>query len=198
MFPLFTGLSVMGTAFAFAFMTGRKLQAMIDRMVMLDVRLKQLEDVVNNTRRERGDDMGVLREQVRREWLLQSGMRILIIEDEPADVQILRRKLGEEFLIEDCGSLAEAQGHLLANDFDCVLLDLNLPDAPLRSTVSEFRRRCPDALCIVLTGHIDPRVLAAARSQGADDVLQKGKDDQDIRIFRRRIHQAIWKKRSSI
>jgi DNA-binding response OmpR family regulator len=105
-------------------------------------------------------------------------MKILLVEDNPADVRLVREALrnapGEEFELTQRGQLADALADLDQCGFDAVLLDLGLPDSQGIETLAKVhhhtRRRAP---VIVLTGLNDEAVAVQAVRQGAQDYLPK-------------------------
>src|SRR5882757_1791183 len=100
-------------------------------------------------------------------------MKVLIIEDDPTTVELIRTILKEcKWEMQDCNGLEE--GFRLRHSFDpdVVLLDLNLADADRDETLAAIPRLAENAL-IVLTGNADPITVASAFKQGADDCLDK-------------------------
>ena len=56
-------------------------------------------------------------------------MKILIIEDEPALQELMAGSLRrEQHIVETASTYAEAEGRLADYSYDCVLLDIMLPD----------------------------------------------------------------------
>ena len=56
-------------------------------------------------------------------------MKILIVEDEPQLQEVIRRTLEKErYVVESAGSLAEALEKTGVYDYECILLDIMLPD----------------------------------------------------------------------
>ena len=56
-------------------------------------------------------------------------MKILIIEDEPSLREIMQRALEQErYVVETATTYAEADAKLAAYTYDCILLDIMLPD----------------------------------------------------------------------
>lgn len=95
--------------------------------------------------------------------------RVLVVDDEPDDVLIARRALGERFEVEALGSAARALERLrVPPPFDLVVLDYRLGDMNaltfLRAAREGDGTRTP---VIVVSGRDDPRVAAAARELGA-------------------------------
>ena len=70
-------------------------------------------------------------------------------------------------------TLAEAAGAGLAG-FDCVLLDLDLPDAQGLDGLRDLRALAPELAVLVLTGLDDERRGVEAVAAGAQDYLVKG------------------------
>jgi DNA-binding NtrC family response regulator len=123
-----------------------------------------------------------------------SSLRILIVDDDHHDVALLRRSLEPHFVVNHASSLHEANKRIREVSFDCVLLDLKLPDSHnSKRTVEEFVADNPGLLCIVVTGSVDEREHSQLIKQGADDVWVKGKDTLDMVVVGRRLREAIWR-----
>jgi len=105
--------------------------------------------------------------------------RILLVEDNPGDVDLLRLALSEvpseRFEIEDVDRLKTALTVLSASGtaVDVVLLDLGLPDSSGLDTLIEVRQSAPDLPIVVLTGRDDQALALAALKNGAQDYLVK-------------------------
>jgi CheY-like chemotaxis protein len=107
-----------------------------------------------------------------------SGLRILLVEDEPANAFLFREFLarapglvGAE--IHDVSRLSAALERLTAECFDLVFLDLGLPDSYGLDTLEAFRARIPMVPVVVLSGSVDPETEARARALGASAFLNK-------------------------
>ena len=105
-------------------------------------------------------------------------LRILVVEDNPADADFIRETLPETgpvtFHIETVARLAEACTRLESQGTDLVLLDLGLPDSQGLQTFHKLRQAAPDIPVIVLTGTDDQEQAVAAVRDGAQDYLVKG------------------------
>ncbi len=105
-------------------------------------------------------------------------IRLLLIEDNPGDVYLLKLALGEartcRFDVDAAVSLAEAGELLRESRHDIVLLDLSLPDSQGLDTVREVHRLVPEIPIVVLTGTEDEEVALKAVQLGAQDYLPKG------------------------
>lgn len=104
-------------------------------------------------------------------------MRILCLEDNALDADLLRRALdGTEgsVAIDVAGSIAEARERLAAREpYDVALLDLRLPDGDGMELLREIRAHALPVAVAILTGQGDEATAAAALRAGADDYIVK-------------------------
>jgi DNA-binding response OmpR family regulator len=110
-------------------------------------------------------------------------MIILLIEDNPGDVRLLKEMLyKEEAKVElaCAASLEEGLKHLKDNEYGIILLDLNLPDSKGFETFLEVHKRNTDIPVIILTGIDDKELGLEAVRKGAQDYLVKGKFDGNL------------------
>jgi serine phosphatase RsbU (regulator of sigma subunit) len=106
-----------------------------------------------------------------------SPLRILLVEDDDGDALLVQELLaitGAWFDIVRSETLADTIG--LA-EVDCVLLDLDLPDAHGLTALHRLKQAQPDVAVLVLTGLDDERRGTAAVAAGAQDYLVKGQID---------------------
>ena len=106
-------------------------------------------------------------------------LRLLLIEDDLVDRQSVRRMLKRGSLkpeVREAESLADALRALGEEHFDCVLLDLNLPDGDGLELLRRFQEaeRSELAPVVVLTGHREEDLIHACLQAGAQDYLIKG------------------------
>ena len=112
-------------------------------------------------------------------------IRVLVVEDNPGDVALLRRMLsssssdGLRFEIQHAPNLSVAV-ELLRNRPNLILLDLDLPDSQGLNTLKHMRTLERDVPIIVLTGMDDRQQAVQALSNGAQDYLVKGKVDSRL------------------
>jgi PAS domain S-box-containing protein len=123
-------------------------------------------------------------------------LRILLVEDDPGEVRLLRELLrqGPEAQVElaHAARLDEACRRLATSPTDLVLLDLSLPDSQGLATVTRVVQRAPDVPIVVLTGLRDERVAEDALRAGAQEFLIKG--DISSRALERVIRSALERK----
>jgi DNA-binding response OmpR family regulator len=101
-------------------------------------------------------------------------MKILIVEDEPSLREIMRTYLERErYVVEIAATYSEATLKIALYDYDCILLDIMLPDGNgldlLRSLDREGKRG--NVIIISAKGDIEDKVLGL--ELGADDYLAK-------------------------
>jgi response regulator RpfG family c-di-GMP phosphodiesterase len=125
-------------------------------------------------------------------------MRILLVEDNPADVRLLREYLldtgANHYKFFQVSRLADGIECLATEQVDIVLLDLGLPDSQGLDTFYRMHACAPDLPIILLTGLQDERTAAAAVQAGAQDYLEK--NDLNQALLERTLHYAIERQRS--
>ena len=126
-------------------------------------------------------------------------IHILLVEDNPGDVALLKITLSEEsderVVIETASRVTDAARMLDADGFDVVLLDLTLPDASGTEALVRLQSHVSRVPIIVQTGTDDDELAVKAMQLGAQDYITKGKSDG--RILMRRIRQAIERTRTA-
>ncbi len=122
-------------------------------------------------------------------------IRVLLVEDNPADARWVRVMLAEdssgEFDLLHASTVREAVDQLTAHGsaLDAVLLDLSLPDDTGINTLQRVLSAAQTSVVIVMTGQGDEQVGLAAMQAGAQDYLVKGQVDG--RTLRRALRFAL-------
>jgi len=109
--------------------------------------------------------------------------RVLLIEDNPNDVRLLRRALGKSraaFELAVASDLAAGIDAVSTGSWDVVLSDLSLPDGHGLDAVRQLRSSAPDLPIIVLTGLDSDETALESLDHGAQDYLVKGNVTSDI------------------
>ena len=104
-------------------------------------------------------------------------VRVLLVEDDHGDaflVSELLREEGAPVEVHRAQSLAEGLALLASEPFDCVLLDLGLPDASGLVALERLREAAPHLAHLVLTGDRDDQRGIDAVAAGAQDYIVKG------------------------
>jgi signal transduction histidine kinase len=129
-----------------------------------------------------------------------SALRILLIEDNPADArltyELLREAAGAAFEPVHADTLDAGLALLAKQEFAVVLLDLSLPDAQGIDTVCRVREAYPRSPLVVLSGLDDEETAVKALKNGAHDYLVKGRGDGEM--IARAIRYAIERKRGEL
>jgi DNA-binding NtrC family response regulator len=113
--------------------------------------------------------------------------KVLIVDDEPAFCLSMSRYLSRSgFSVRDAGSLHAARTTLATDEFNGVLLDLNLPDGDGLDWLDEIRRRDERLPVLVITGKGDIPVAVEAMRRGADHFLTKPVDPSEVATYVRR------------
>jgi len=103
--------------------------------------------------------------------------KLLIVEDNEGDVNLIRRLLQESPESWDTttvSSLQQADDVIGSDHFDVITADLGLPDSSGLDTVVGLLRRTPETPLVVLTGEADIALGPTAVALGAHDFLLKG------------------------
>ena len=121
---------------------------------------------------------------------------ILLVEDDRGDAILIQACLDEVSIpsgsLTWARSLAEALENLDERGFECVLLDLGLPDATGIDAVQQVVAAAPDASVIVLTGRLESGGTEAL-AVGAQDYLVK--DTLSGELLERSIRYAAERRR---
>lgn len=106
------------------------------------------------------------------------GLRLLLVEDSAEDAALIQASLRRSkapLTVTHVTRLDAALRALADSDaFDCVLLDLNLPDSQGTRGLGALRRHYPELAVVVLTGLDDSQAAAQAIQNGAQEYLVKG------------------------
>jgi hypothetical protein len=119
-------------------------------------------------------------------------LRILLIEDNPGDAELVRKALSkahESFDMQWVSRLADGLKHPDLSTFEVILADLSLPDSNGLDSVTAIRSRLPETPLVVLTSLANDAVAFQALDLGAQDYLVK--DHVNADVLRRSTHYAI-------
>ena len=101
-------------------------------------------------------------------------MKILIIEDEPSLREIMQHYLEKErYIVEIAGTVSDALLKLSDYDYDCILLDIMLPDGDGLNILQQLKemRKQENVIIISAKDSIDDKITGL--NLGADDYLSK-------------------------
>lgn len=112
--------------------------------------------------------------------------RILLVEDDPDDVWIMRGLLGDRwdtpFELIHAEMLSVGLQHCARGGFDLILLDLMLPDSRGLKTFLDMSAGAGDVPVVVLTGETNEQLGVQAVQAGAQDYLVKGQLDDHLLV----------------
>ncbi|MGZ3502971.1 MAG: ATP-binding protein [Vulcanimicrobiaceae bacterium] len=110
-------------------------------------------------------------------------MRVLLVEDNPADALLVEYYLREskppaEVVAVD--RIQKAIDELRSGSFDAILLDMSLPDGDGLEAVERVRDAASGVPIVILSGQQDEELATDAVQSGAQDYLVKGHVDEII------------------
>lgn len=112
------------------------------------------------------------------------GARILIVDDEPANVRLLERVL-ERLGYDNARGISDARdvlGLIEAFDPDLILLDLHMPHVDGYQVLEQLRQRKSSEYLpvLVLTADVNPETRLRALAMGANDFLTKPVEPTEV------------------
>jgi diguanylate cyclase (GGDEF)-like protein len=127
-------------------------------------------------------------------------MKLLLVEDSAEDAAFLgaalrRHQAGQADLVH-ARSIAEAATALSQGEFDCVLLDLNLPDAAGLKCVDAIQALDDRLPIVVLSGQDNEEFAISILNKGVQDYLVKWEGQG--RTILRSVRYAIERKRAEL
>ena len=121
---------------------------------------------------------------------------VLVVEEASSDTSSVASMLGDasglHYEVRAAPSVTAALRDLHAQNADCVLLDLSLPDAKGLAAIERVRSVAPTTPIVVVTAPDDDALARAALREGAQDQLTKGRFDTDR--LTRSIRYAVKRK----
>ena len=123
--------------------------------------------------------------------------RILLIEDNPNEVRLIREWLRapreNRFTVESAGRLDTGLKRLSVERYELVLLNLSLPDSKGMTTLQKVRKQAPHVPVIVQGPMTDESLAVNTLKQGAQDYLPKS--EMNASLLTRSIRYAIERQR---
>lgn len=101
-------------------------------------------------------------------------MKILIVEDEPSLREIMQSFLEKQrYVVETAGSHRDARLKISDYDYDCILLDIMLPDGSGLTLLEELREMQKTGNVIIISARDSIEDKVSGLELGADDYLAK-------------------------
>jgi len=119
-------------------------------------------------------------------------MNVLVIEEDPADFQMLERHLREHGPQSACrrvGSSAELDA-ALEEKWDVVLSDYNVPGMDFRATLQNIQSRWPDVPVILVSGSVGEETVVELLRLGLTDFILKDNPARLPAAIRRALAEA--------
>lgn len=109
--------------------------------------------------------------------------RILIVDDEPLNLELLERELRpHDYRVESARNGEEALEKVASFVPDLVLLDYMMPDMSGLEVLREIRSRGNDVPVVMITAHGTIQRLAEAMKEGAYDLVAKPFDPDHLHL----------------
>jgi len=124
-------------------------------------------------------------------------MRVLLVDDDPAYSALCKRYLKKDparhFEIHAAASAADAMTRCLEQEYDCLVIDYQLPDSTGTEALDTLRETFSDSLppAIILTADGGEEAATNAVRAGATDFMSKR--DVGVKSLRRVVNNAIDK-----
>ncbi len=109
-------------------------------------------------------------------------MRILVVDDDRAIVKLIARVLHDEaYAVDTAGTGEEARMLALVNDYDGIILDLELGDRHGFEILQELRRNGRHTPILLYSGRGDTDSIVRGLDAGADDYVVKPVSNEELR-----------------
>jgi len=124
---------------------------------------------------------------------MESQIRILHLEDNPADGELVQALLAEDGLACEIVRVETRTGFADALDqqrFDLVISDFTLPSYDGRSALLLAKEKCPDTPMLFFSGTLGEESAIQALRDGATDYILKQRPARFVSAVRRALHEA--------
>jgi len=109
-------------------------------------------------------------------------MRILVVDDDRAILKLITRVLRDESYAVDTASTGEeARTLALVNEYDGIILDLQLGDRHGFEILQELRRNGRPTPVLLYSGQADTETIVRGLDAGADDYVVKPVSNEELR-----------------
>jgi two-component system response regulator TctD len=126
-------------------------------------------------------------------------MRLLLVEDTRDVAEAIAASFGRRGDAVDCvGTVSEALEMLALNEYEVVILDINLPDGEGTEVLRSLRRRRRPTPVLMLTARMTVEERVAALDIGADDYLTKPFDLRELQARVRALGRRSGQDRGGI
>lgn len=172
--------TILATVISTSWLVGRKFQSFLDenrgqsaRIAALEGEVKSIIDKIDKLSVNRRVD-GDSDKAESFSTPLRSPLRVLLVDDDKNDRFLFRRALPGNYEIDEAATLREGIKMGSLAKYDCVVLDLRLPDSVPEETVAAFVASHPMACCVAMSGSVPETMISRIIKQGADSFITKG------------------------
>lgn len=120
---------------------------------------------------------------------------VLIVEDDPMDLEILRESVKDEFDYHAVSSLSSATMFLRDHNPAVILLDLTLQDSASDNTLSVIKQMRQKAALVIVSGNEVPEFIAICIAETANGYLPKSKlkpSQVSVELFKAIKNNSDW------
>ncbi len=161
----------------------------VAKSVDVDIFVLRIRGLLNKAESNAGSILGRADGSFRR-------ARLLTIDDSPTFLEYLRDQLGKEgYQVEKAGSGRDGMERLRREAFDCVLVDLVMPEMngiEVCRQISEWRLTAQNSIVVLmLTGRETKEDMTQALEAGADDFVGKS---SELPVLKGRIRALLRRK----
>jgi DNA-binding response OmpR family regulator len=101
-------------------------------------------------------------------------MKLLVIEDENELLEIIQQSLEKQsYIVETAGTFSTALEKIMSFEYDCILLDIMLPDGSGLDLLEELKKNDKSNNVIIISAKDSLEDKIAGLDSGADDYLVK-------------------------
>jgi DNA-binding response OmpR family regulator len=109
-------------------------------------------------------------------------MRILVVDDDQGILKLVARVLRDEaYAVDTAATGEEARTLALVNDYDGIILDLQLGDRHGFEILQELRRNGRHTPVLLYSGRADTETIVRGLDAGADDYVVKPVSNEELR-----------------
>ena len=126
------------------------------------------------------------------EFFKQSA-KILIVDDEQDTLDIFRRHLEDEYVIDTARSAEEALHKLASNEYQIAMTDMVMPGIDGLELLTKIKSRWPHVAVIVISGKATISMAVEAMKIGAEEFVEKPVEDLELlKIIIEKILKNRW------
>ena len=114
--------------------------------------------------------------------------RILVVDDNDADLSLIKRFLeNEPYLIEKAGSAIAALEMLKTVSYDLILIDVMMPDVSGLEMIEMLKEKNVKGKIAVMSGGLTDSVLSLLEDLGIEDIYTKSDASESLVSFLKKV-----------